>query len=1254
MSTAAADEKTVEARCAKEHIAVGVVGCEEGDELVAIPTTAMKNTRIKIVKGFCCPSSEMVNRFCLARGGEVRAAEALASYWDVGFEEAFERFRNHNRGHSNGAHQPFGKTCSCDCRRPTTCLHEPECRFVIISPGTLYEYCEEFGTTDLLVAAVDAQRALTWKDLYQWIGNHTLSFHPGWYTVDRSGESMTVFEGGQWMDLSSDSSADGSVFEERVALTADECRSFTLRRLGTVDQKFVVKILLATAMHKPSREGLKNIALSLVACRCNNAEQQFALAFCWLEKFTIGPLKSALQKIIRFGAPVVVLQAGLEMDADVFLCACIIELILRPGMFIPELQVYSRGIGAAFKRVVMCAFEDAWPSSSLSQQQSAKDLPLTLLLAVSWCAEKNRAWFPPPSVYAKLFALAITSRRSVVALEEDTTDVAAAPKKKAKKNDEDANNAAAATATTFMAAFHASSSAFDSVAVRQSCAFLMRSIGSFRSDMALLDAYAKMETLRYCTASIVKDKMPLEHVVDQHAFRSIGTWLPGRETHVVKHKLLFEETTGVNPRRFRNEDDVVFEEEARSIVRDAQRKCMMSILPSSSLSSVSSASSLTLPMEQVVLEFQHDTGTLAACAGAREVKIGNETVLVVLGTEIPEQEVVLRKPTRSTKIITDLTNSVKEAAIEKVRSSEKIRSCLPNVLSGTIRFSQTCRRWCLNDKPWMSQVFVRRAYVLPVGWLDLLKGIVLQTPADAVYRWLALTEQQFLHFSFPLPSLKGGVGSDDLQPFPWDHDALTLCLAIQRLIPAAFSMTSSVQLSFKITDSLLLRYICRVVMQMIRSTSSCLSSSSLFPSSSAAKWQTLGALDNLMPHQRDAYLDMRYRHDHGHRAHFLVMDTGLGKTRTTARFLFDLRQKLTGCLWVVTEESVDGICEQLRACSVPSHVVKAKDIQRIFSLEDEPPKKKRKVAAGVLLSKEDCHGSFLVIGQDQLRLCVETLMMVIPTMALVVDECDGHYAATKRTSASMALASMAEVVVCQTATAIRNGSYEGFARWLSKCVNYPVTAAEWPVVAGDIVSKFVELGITMEHEVITVQMSREDVRQMGTYYRERAWIKAARVAWASATEQLLDVIEEKSARHGGVLAVAWTKEEAERWVTALRMRSGGDVFAAATMEDGSVDSRYRNVVITMKQCRGYNWAVRLGAIVRSAYPSNSSSRHQLFGRLRRVGQTRSIVYDYTVVPKGSIVELLLERQNVADTANVSIEQLAEKYSGDVLMMLAGA
>ena len=101
---------------------------------------------------------------------------------------------------------------------------------------------------------------------------------------------------------------------------------------------------------------------------------------------------------------------------------------------------------------------------------------------------------------------------------------------------------------------------------------------------------------------------------------------------------------------------------------------------------------------------------------------------------------------------------------------------------------------------------------------------------------------------------------------------------------------------------------------------------------------------------------------------------------------------------------------------------------------------------------------------------------------------------------------------------------------------------------------------------------------------------------------------------------------------------------------------------------GYNGASRFCGIVKGVYAGNGSSRHQMMGRVCRIGQIRKEVCNstfkrevclilllfclqvkyVTVAMENSMLMLLYERQQRVDTMNISLEALAKAFEVDVL------
>jgi len=90
------------------------------------------------------------------------------------------------------------------------------------------------------------------------------------------------------------------------------------------------------------------------------------------------------------------------------------------------------------------------------------------------------------------------------------------------------------------------------------------------------------------------------------------------------------------------------------------------------------------------------------------------------------------------------------------------------------------------------------------------------------------------------------------------------------------------------------------------------------------------------------------------------------------------------------------------------------------------------------------------------------------------------------------------------------------------------------------------------------------------------------------------------------------------------------------------DPRVGIVVVTKDDVTGYNLQ-RLGVIVTGVYAGNAAHRHQLRGRIRRLGQQRKEVKYATVIGRNTILDLLHERHKSTDAQGATLEQMAALF-----------
>lgn len=305
------------------------------------------------------------------------------------------------------------------------------------------------------------------------------------------------------------------------------------------------------------------------------------------------------------------------------------------------------------------------------------------------------------------------------------------------------------------------------------------------------------------------------------------------------------------------------------------------------------------------------------------------------------------------------------------------------------------------------------------------------------------------------------------------------------------------------------------------------------------------------------------------------MDTGYGKTLTAVcylrKFLERTGSEIRAALWVTPGDLVQPTLKQLtEQWGIPARVLPA--------------------------SGEPTEGLVNVVKHDALRKVIEPLAAAAARMVIILDEVDTMYAATQRTSSAHRIAALSPKIVCQTATPLRSTKCEHLAEWLKRVESFPVEKKNWLVAANSIVSKQIALGIQVSYHVHEAPLT-DQIRKVHLSRQARAdsWLQIANQTQAATDAALVQQAIEKAA--DGVLLTASDAGHAERLLERLR---GKGIPAGAFEERG--DPSVQVVVVTKRQCRGYNECTRLGSIVTGVYPGNAADRHQLLGRLKRIGQ----------------------------------------------------
>lgn len=485
---------------------------------------------------------------------------------------------------------------------------------------------------------------------------------------------------------------------------------------------------------------------------------QLEAARAALRPLTMGGLKSALQKAIRFRSSYIALPAGLKssclaaeaqvgdsspgadqretqeerqpppagdttatsepvlIPAPAYAAMACAMLFAHAGGFIPDLQLFARGCTAAVKRLAVILLEDAWVDMPNTGER------LQALLGLALALQELSDYHPSRDVMLAVVALAAHAAHSPYIINW-------------RKEGANANSSAEYSKGSGVAPSPQPARVLTSLAVRptplRQAATLLRAARSFVGDYDMMNEVihlatkgdgvvpvwvaddARAPTLGACTRA---GTVPPCHAIDQHAFRGVahvaGSQL-GR-TFPERFSRLFKGVTGVNP-RLHNAND--FEE--RPLVRAA--RFAQDIVYRFAIRKSLPHAEMVLPRldAPAVVRLALDPGVLAAGVGPVPVSIGRKRLMVLLGVQVPEDEVVMVKPSRNARdLYGSLTDEERAKAIAEARSRLlKVRSPL---LKGSPTAAFQAGRWCLDGRPWSDVV---------------AEGIELTVPAHPPPAW---------------------------------------------------------------------------------------------------------------------------------------------------------------------------------------------------------------------------------------------------------------------------------------------------------------------------------------------------------------------------------------------------------------------------------------------------------------------------------------------------------------------------------------
>jgi len=1015
------------------------------------------------------------------------------------------------------------------------------------------------------------------------------------------------------------------------------------------------------------------------------AEAQVKVCFEVLigPKVTFGALKSCIQKLARVQADRVLMPEGQIVNGRVAIMVALGMLFTPRGSgFVADLGLYVRGATSALKRLGVIMVEDAWPHKAqlkgLPGPLPSRDpgVVVAAILATSLLTAQVADYYPRRSIIRNCMHVMAASLHSDSLISWRNVNMPGSVVE-GRANREHMNKSAS----------------------------LLRTLRAFRGDMRMFDRVFGMinDAGRILTKSNPNPPggvTPLLHLIDQHVYRGFAHSILKFPTLTDqsfsnRFKQGFGNVTGFNPRLFNR----LIDEEDRVVrtVRYAQGIVAVRVFPGLLKDRLTQDGS-AIPMTDVVEEVLLDYGVMSAGVGpskqilvvtsaAENAEDGffpggqqaseNWSLQVILPVEKPGEIVIhfVSSKGGENKKKPPITATAKRKAIAKLLQDGPFRFSSPmlpeyrqvhyqagqyilkgrdvpdfpwkfeSVNSVQVGYSMFILedddldiRKSTNIKKWSSLLPPSTKAAMAANWRELITGLFenVEMANSRILRMLTFIKQKYDQVALPTPGLQGDQAADQMRALDGDWVVWRLLLAVSWVCPGA--LTPQQIPSFQVPDARLLRLVEKhlqsLVMRNVQNPQQ-----QIFQEQVAtveARWEEDGArqpyeyqialVNNMLKRDRNAIVPTQ--------GHFVSLDTGLGKSFVGLYYALSYASyigNVTRIIWVAPKEVLETI--QKEAVDWGIGVVLIKRHQPFFQ-----------------------DGIINVVAmqwfQDKKsRGDLEHAMRTSATDALIVfDEVHTMYAAGIRNSTMREAALLSTKFVAMTATPIGRRKDAFAMDWLADSVGFPVGRSNELVAAAMMIAARVSLPIEGMERLAEVIMDPVDQMMHTELLKNgRRWQEASEICRVKTTPFLVRtaveaaVADRSAFPDGGSMMVLDNDKELTQALEAANQLIGQRGLAwvarARTLET-SLDPSVGLVAVTKRDVTGYN-LTRMGAMVTGVYASNAASRHQLRGRIRRIGQVRSKVDYITVVPKHTILDLLHQRHNALDKKNESLAELAE-------------
>lgn len=921
--------------------------------------------------------------------------------------------------------------------------------------------------------------------------------------------------------------------------------------------------------------------------------------------FTPSVHKSLLQKIIRTGASIVS-HGEREWMADEVMRYSFETLLMHPGVFVPDIQRFTRGIEAAVKRLAVIILEDSWTSHPQV---------IMSLLAATVLAQVSKTWLPDESTI-RIWEMAMFEARATSYCYRY-------------------DNQRTYTQLTNFSMIH----------------LLLNLVRSFQTDVDMTASIASHNGEVRIPQIPLWERMELSHCLDQHCLADIGYYTNRMtDSFVSFNHRSWDKVTGIRPRH----GDMINENDLDVI---DYRRCQRLMWLQKSFTPVSrSMVSYHTTKSHLPLSM------LAGMVGIREVKVDGITAYAMINPDDITSFNAVARPTRDTLSSDNpirLTDEQKDRVVMEFRRQltqgiqlNDVPPTLNRFKGAFIHFNEESMAYTMTIggiTRWISDAFVEM-YVLPLHEpIGLEKEMALTTTGDGIVidsskTFIHLLEttrleviRRVLVFIDGYQSVVGvyklsrdGDGQD-YSVSPLDAEAMTFLLKTSIIYPGILQKRSGDGFEVK-NPSLFWMIRDRISYHVNR----------IVPPSRPWTYR----LDNrkMWQHQSDSVEQMENRVRKNKRGHLMWIPVGMGKTLIVIRFLIRLIEmgRLPNYVaYLLPPAAIPTIRDEFLTHGFSVHEVDAKKGSNTFTLRPQ-------------------HINLIRHNHLILNDMSEQLRELANDLFLILDEFHLLFNPSKRTSAALELATLCRDYIGMTGTLIKNERHDDLIEWLTRVTEFEVTTKNYWVAIGAIVSKQVESHVTTIRQNITVQAPPEYYTLVpsslgGTAHRIDM-SAAVSVCYRAVTPFIVKHAIDLLRTEPGVFIVAKDRSHQDLIYHELVANNvDANIIHRLTGREterntGPISLRHdsvtnlRVVITTPTFSTSYNMT-RFRVRLDSVYFGNQATRDQLDGRMTRICQLFPEVYYYTF--HCGILSLIHERYEKTRSISEALKGLAQFVGEDI-------